>query len=280
MVAEQRSALISSKADSHLFQPPSFKIGQFLAQERFRLSSERGRRVAGFLLAMLVQLLMGLMLLTLAPHIGGNKPEEGIMIGANIAAPKPEQAEKPQETTKAKPATQPTPQPRPRPEPVVQPVPVTETPAFIEVPKNQMASLDISNLPKAAPPQVAGPLMGPPNPGVESDDTPLMEGTGPNGEPLYKAAWYREPYDDELRGYLSTARGPGWGLIACRTASGFRVEDCVKVGEYPQGSGIAQAVLAASWQFRVRPPRKGGKDLVGEWVGIRIDYGIRQQKRY
>ena len=201
------------------------------------------------------------------------------MIGANIEAPKPKQAEKPPEAAKPKPATQPVPQPQPKPAPVVQP-PTPDTPAFIEVPKNQMSSLDISSLPKHAPPQAAGPMMGPPNPGVESDDTPLMEGTGPNGEPLYKAAWYREPYEDELRGYLSTAKGPGWGRIACRTAPGFRVEDCVEIGEYPEGSGIAHAVLAASWQFRVRPPRKGGKDLVGEWVGIHIDYGIKPRKKY
>ena len=98
-------------------------------------------------------------------------------------------------------------------------------------------------------------------------------GTAPNGEPLYAAAWYREPRDDELRGYLSTASGPGWGLIACRTAPDFRVEDCVGLDEYPNGSQITRAVLAAAWAFRVRPPRLGGRPLVGAWVRIRIDYG-------
>ena len=47
------------------------------------------------------------------------------------------------------------------------------------------------------------------------------------------------------------------------------------IDEYPQKSNIARAVLAAAWQFRVRPPRRGGRVLIGEWVGIRIDYGIR-----
>ncbi len=105
-------------------------------------------------------------------------------------------------------------------------------------------------------------------------DTPRVEGTGPNGEPLYAASWYREPYDEELRGYLSTAQAPGWGTIACRTAPDYRVEDCVMVGEYPNGSNIARSALAAAWQFRVRPPRIGGRLQVGEWVRIRIDYNL------
>ena len=99
-------------------------------------------------------------------------------------------------------------------------------------------------------------------------------GAAPNGEPLYAASWYREPSDDELRGYLSTASGPGWGLIACRTAPDYRVEDCVGLDEYPYGSQINRAVLAAAWQFRVRPPRRSGRLLVGSWVRIRIDYGV------
>ena len=76
---------------------------------------------------------------------------------------------------------------------------------------------------------------------------------------------------------MSTASGPGWGLIACRTAPDYRVEDCVGLDEYPNGSQITRAVLAAAWQFKVRPARVRGRSLVGSWVRIRIDYGIRQQ---
>ena len=117
--------------------------------------------------------------------------------------------------------------------------------------------------------------MGPPNKGRQGDTARV--GTAPNGQPLYAAAWYREPYESELNGYLSTAQGPGWGTIACRTAPDFRVEDCEIVDEYPNRSNIARAVLAAAWQFQVRPPRLGGRSLVGSWVLIRITYEQRQR---
>lgn len=157
------------------------------------------------------------------------------------------------------------PEPLPPP-PVVEPKPApTPPPAPGAQPRTPRAVLRPSD----------GQVYGPPNRGggSASQDTPQV-GTAPNGEPLYAAAWYREPSDDELRGYLSTASGPGWGLIACRTAPEYRVEDCVGLDEYPQGSQITRAILAAAWQFRVRPPRRGGRLMVGSWVRIRIDYAI------
>lgn len=123
-------------------------------------------------------------------------------------------------------------------------------------------------------PPPAGPAFGPANSGSAQGDSARV-GTAPNGEPMYAAAWYRKPYDDELRGYLSTATGPGWGLIACRTAPDYRVEDCVGLEEYPRGSMIVRSILAAAWQFKVRPPRIGGRPQIGEWVRIRIDYDLR-----
>jgi protein TonB len=161
------------------------------------------------------------------------------------------------------------------PQPVASPAPPA-APPLIPLSRTQMAQLDISKLPRApAKPGAASGPMGPPDLGVPGD-TPRAGGSGPHGEKLYAAAWYREPYDDELRGYLSTADGPGWATIACRTVPDFRVDDCVGIDEYPSGSNIQRSVLAAAWQFQVRPPRLGGVSKVGEWVRIRITYDIRR----
>ena len=170
----------------------------------------------------------------------------------------------------ATPPPQPSPPAPPLPRPAqVQPVPPAPAPPAPRPP--------VEAQPESPRPAPAAPRRsyGPPDKGA----SPMMRdseivGTAPNGEPLYAAAWYREPRPDQLRAYLSTASGPGWGLIACRTAPNYRVEDCVGLSEYPQGSQITRAVLAAAWEFKVLPPRRGGKTLVGSWVRIRIDYGI------
>ncbi|MFN3863681.1 MAG: hypothetical protein ACK4RT_05295 [Erythrobacter sp.] len=109
---------------------------------------------------------------------------------------------------------------------------------------------------------------GPPRTSMDTERV----GTAPNGEPLYAARWYREPTEQELAGYLSTARSPGVALIACKTVAGYYVEDCELVSESPQGAGLGRAVLAAAWQFRVRPARLGGREQFGTWVRIRITY--------
>jgi protein TonB len=49
--------------------------------------------------------------------------------------------------------------------------------------------------------------------------------------------------------------------------------------EGPQGSMMGRAVLAAAWQFRVRPARVNGREQFGSWVRIRIDYTIRKAPR-
>jgi periplasmic protein TonB len=119
-----------------------------------------------------------------------------------------------------------------------------------------------------------GAQYGPANrPRAGAPDSEVV-GSAPDGSPLYAARWYREPSHQELAGYLSAARGPGWGLIACRTAPNWRVEDCEILGESPAGSQIARSAQAAAWQFLVRPPRVGGEYQVGAWVRIRITYAL------
>ena len=157
--------------------------------------------------------------------------------------------------------------PIPKPPPVVLPVkptiapppaqPTPKSQSWIEMSSADMAASDIGKMPKT---------------GSGSAGDSEVVGRGPNGEAMYAAQWAREPTDAELSGYLPRNAPDGYGLIACKTVAGNRVEDCVELENQPPGSRLASAVRQAAWQFRVRPPRKGGKPLIGSWVRIRIDY--------
>jgi len=151
--------------------------------------------------------------------------------------------------------------PVPKPPPIILPVkptiapPSSSTKPWIEMSKDELASADISNLPAAG----AG----------GAGDSEVI-GKGPNGDPLYAAQWARAPTDAEIAGYWPRGTS-GWGLVACKTIPNDRVEDCVELDQSPRGSRLAAAVRQAAWQFRVRPPRKGGRELVGAWVRILIE---------
>lgn len=229
-------------------------------------------------LTLLLEGLLALLLLTMAPLIEPH--EEPTVTVFNLdTRPEAEQAADPPETKMQDARTvKQLPQSELEPHQPVEPPPAPPDRPWIELSREQMAAAEIGTLsPRPPPPSAARePMLGPRDTGTPGD-TQRVGGQGPHGEPLYAASWYREPYEDELHGYLSTARGPGWGLIACRTVPDYRVADCVEVDEYPEGSNIARAVLAAAWQFRVRPPRIGGQLKTGEWVRIRIDYGFRQE---
>ncbi len=224
---------------------------------------------------MLIPALLLLMLLSFGFEKEPDKKEEFVSVVSIQATKMSEEAAEPSspapDQTKEQPVLQPAPQP---PQP---PKPAEPLPPQAAAPKAAPTPPTPTERPPSPTPArpSGGRVYGPPNTGGSpaSRDTERV-GTAPNGEALYAAAWYREPRPDELRGYLSTASGPGWGLIACRTAPDFRVEDCVGLDEYPNGSQINRAVLAAAWQFRVRPPRVGGQTMVGSWVRIRIDYGV------
>ena len=68
-------------------------------------------------------------------------------------------------------------------------------------------------------------------------------------------------------------------MIACKTVANFHVENCQSIGESPLGSGLGRDMRLAAWQFLVRPPRRGGKPLIGSWVSIRIDFHVTVAKR-
>ena len=158
--------------------------------------------------------------------------------------------------------------PTPKPPPIVLPVkptiappPRPSTQPWIEMSKDELAAADISRLPRA---------------GAGGAGDSEVVGRGPNGEALYAAEWAREPSDAEIGGYWPRNTS-GWGLVACKTVPNDRVNDCVELDQSPKGSHLASAVRQAAWQFRVRPPRKGGRALIGAWVRILIEMDVRSE---
>lgn len=250
----------------------------------------RRRKAAGLAIALALEALLLLLLLTLGKQFGGGDDPGQVetMTAIEFAAPpEPEQAEEPASESAAAPDT-PTPpvtdQPL-DPEPL-RPSPLAINPSPAPEPAQPRQQPQPEPKPTASPsPKIGvrirpGRTMGPAdtgNPRTAGDSERV--GTAPGGEPLYAARWYREPTDQELAGYLSTANGPGVALIACKTVPDYYVDDCVLVSESPPGSMMGRAVLAAAWQFRVRPARVGGREQVGSWVRIRITYSVRKGQR-
>ncbi len=233
----------------------------------YRIPSDRDRtplrrRLAGLGLALGVNVLLLLVLLTLGViPVQLPKAEPGLVVDL-LPSPSPSPSRSPNaaKATQAKQVT-------PRPVPPKRLPPVPDKPKIpsrnplqmlLQMSSADFAASDIGKLPKASD-------------GAGTGDSAVV-GRAPNGELLYAAEWAREPTDAELSGYLPKNAPDGYGLIACRTIPENRVDDCIELENYPAGSHLASAVRQAAWQFRVRPPRKGGKPLIGEWVRIRIDY--------
>lgn len=222
------------------------------------------RRLSGFGLALAINLALLLILMTLGiipPP--GQKTSSGTVVDlipeSRSAASSPQRKE---ETHRRSVAAE---KPTLKPPPVVLPVrPTISTPPtpakpqttpWIEMSSADMAAADISKIP-------AG--------GSGSAGDSEAVGRGPNGEVLYNAEWARRPTDAEIGGYWPR-NVTGWGLVACRTVPENRVEDCIEIDQSPRGSHLASAVRQAAWQFRVRPPRKNGRPLIGAWVRILIE---------
>lgn len=234
------------------------------------------RRAGGLALALLIEAALFLAILTLGQTNAGNRQAGDVLTTVDFAPDKTPDAPPPEPEKAAKPTALPRAAPSPRTEqsvPRAMPIPMPPPAAIIPMSKNEVAAADISRIKAVVRDDAPGPV-GPPNSAASGDSQRV--GSRANGEPVYAARWYREPTDDELRGYLSTATGPGWALITCKTVPNFRVEDCELEDEYPAGAQIGRAVMAAAWQFKVRPPQVGGRVLVGEWVRIRITYEMRR----
>jgi protein TonB len=236
----------------------------------------------GLGLALAIEALMLLLLFTMGPGRPPGVEEDSATVVTFIA---PEAAEKAEEEPSPEPEQEPAERSETQPRPPEQPQPPSPVQPAADPPPQPILPMQWQLPPSTAiRPSPSRPAPPPPSAAYgPADNRPAASrdseqvGTAPNGEPLYAAEWYREPGEQMLRNYLSTAHGPGWGLIACRTAPDYRVEDCVALEEWPQGAQINRAVLAAAWEFRVRPPRRGGRSLVGAWVRIRIDYELRRR---
>ncbi|HEX7693758.1 MAG TPA: hypothetical protein VF409_04670 [Sphingomonas sp.] len=234
------------------------------------------RRVTSFLLALAIEALLIALLLLFGPHFTPAPKSVRRPVSFSLSPDaKKDAGTAPERRAAPKAEAQPrtgTPPKTPLP-PVIVPPKVPTPQALPGVLPIQLGATDISKLKSSAASDDTGSDAGP--------DSKLAygPGEGPGGQPLYNAEWYREPSDAELNGYLPRGAPPNsWALIACQTVPKFHVENCRSLGESPMGSGLARAMREAAWQFLVRPPRRGGKVLVGAWVKIRIDFTLKPVK--
>lgn len=250
-----------------------------------RLPTPTRRRLIALALAILVELLLLIVLLTLNAGPGDRRHGRGALSftlipltadangGGAKPAKKPPPPKRPPPSRShvdAPPITPPLlPPPRPVPPPAA---PKDPFPDLVRIDRATLAAADIAKLPTQKVERGSG--------ADSSDDSTLASGPGkgPGGEPLYNAEWVREPTPAELAFYVPHIQQDGWALIACKTAPGDRVENCVLLGESPAGSGLSRGFREAAWQFRIYPPRVGGKKLIGAWVRIFYQLTVKQAK--
>jgi protein TonB len=233
----------------------SYQQSSYTQQASFR------RRAIAFSLALLTNGLIVLMLLRLAAFPDHKTQKETQLITIRL---QPEPAARVRAPTRIKrPSGGAAPRP-PAPAAAAPPLPLQ----MVIVSREVFAASDIARLPSQHGEHSANNGTAGTGGGSGSASGP---GEGPGGEQLYDADWYRKPTHAELAYYLPPGTQTGWGMIACQTIDQYRVDNCREIGDSPPGSGLARAVRQAAWQFRVRPPRIGGRVLVGAWVRIKID---------
>jgi protein TonB len=224
------------------------------------------RRIVALIITLIIHALLMLMLLNLATFRKYVPMGSSRLISVSVS-PNQDDAARSKSQTKTKQAAAKAQAAAPRtapPAPVPPPNPVPSVPDYpvMRISPDEMASLDNTMRTQHAPASADA--------GGSGQSDSAKAGSGPQGQQLYAAEWYREPTDTELRFYMPK-NVIGYGDIGCRTVARFHVEDCVILGESPRGSGLGYAVSQAAWQFLVRPPRINGHYQVGEWVKIRIE---------
>lgn len=236
------------------------------------------RRTTSIIITVIVHLLLFLLLITLSPPRTFIPMGGGHLISVSVAPDqneaskaksqsKAKAATKQSKTTAAAAASKPVPPP---------PVPNPNSPEVqvLKLTHDEMVGLDAT---LRSHTNNNGQQSADANSGDASGDSDKA-GTGAHGEQLYAAEWYRHPTDAELGTYMPRNK-IGWGEVACRTVARYHVEDCYELDESPRGSQISRGVREAAWQFLVRPPRVGGRSMVGEWVRIRITLYDRESDK-
>jgi protein TonB len=218
-----------------------------------------------FAIVALVHILLAIVLLTVNPEFAKmGKQVEAMELLPDLEPPAPKAAEKKAEKVVEQPKL-----PKSTiPEPIVKMQRPPSEPLFE---KQLFDAVDITKLPNVKQETTGGVPAG-----NGRADSAIAAGKGPGGATLYVAEWVREPTDQEIGHYTrDKVRGSAQALIACRTAGRNLVEDCYEIAEEPRGSGLARAMIEASWQFRVRPPRLNGEAQVGKWVQILFTWTVR-----
>ena len=240
-----------------------------MSADSYSSASDRPRW-RGIVLALIVEGLILLLLTTLGSGMFTKvvkQPRLSTFDVRPVGPPIAKEAQKAKVASKRNPVKTASAAPPPPVAPPIAPVKAPPT-KLIQLSPQDFAASDIGKIPSA---QGEGDGEGTGRDSVAA----YGPGQGPGGGALYNAEWYREPRDAELAPYLKDyAKGTGWALIACKTAPDFRVENCRSIEESPPGGGLSRALRLAAWQFRVRPPRIGGKPLIGAWVKIRFDLTV------
>jgi hypothetical protein len=240
------------------------------------------RRTVSLILAVIIHVLLLWLLLRMAPDLlpfqkTEPKPltvdlsaEEAVVTTKSKAAEKTKAASGGARPDVRAPVLKPV--PKPAEAPAAAPVPLDPPVKLLQLTPQELAMVDsrLSSRRGAGAP-AGGGARG--DSSGQDEGAGEGKGEGPGGARLYNAEWYRRPTSAELSPYLPAGFSQsGWGMIACQMVDDHRVENCREIGQSPAGSGLAHAVRLAAWQFRVLPPRLGGRVIEGAWVRIRIDY--------